>query len=53
MIEAVEVFKYLPVEAATDDSSVIKWTTAENMRELSRKYLNTNNYFCAYLQPEK
>ena len=53
MIEAVEVFKNLPVEAATDDSSVIKWTTAESMRELARKYLNTNNYFCAYLQPEK
>ncbi len=53
MIEAVEVFTYLPVEAAYDDTSVIKWTTAESMRELAQKYLNTKNYYCAFLEPEK
>ena len=53
MIEAIEVFKYLPAEAASDDTSVIKWTTAESMRDIAKKYLNTSNYFCAYLQPEK
>ena len=53
VIKAVEVFTYLPVEAAYDDTSVIKWTTAQSMREIAQKYLNTKNYYCAFLQPEK
>ena len=53
MLEAVEVLTYLPVEAVTDESSVIEWTTAESMRELAKKYFNTKNYFCGFLEPEK
>ena len=53
MIQAIEVFKDLPVDAISDDASVIEWTTAKSMQDAAKKYLNTNNYFCAFLEPEK
>ncbi|MBO4704814.1 MAG: insulinase family protein [Spirochaetaceae bacterium] len=52
MINAVEVFKYLPAEVIYDDNSVRTWTTAEYMRDLAKKYLKTDNYVCVFLEPE-
>ena len=53
VLNAIEVFKYMPLEAAYDSYSVIKWTTAESMQELANKYINTSNYTVVYLEPEK
>ena len=53
VLNAIEVFGYMPLEAAYDSYSVIKWTTAESMKELANKYLNLDNYTIAYLEPEK
>ncbi len=52
MINAVEVFKYLPAEVIYDDNSVRTWTTSEYMRDLAKKYLKTDNYVCVFLEPE-
>ena len=52
-MNAIEVFGYMPLEAAYDSYSVIKWTTAESMKELANKYFDMSNYVVAYLQPEK
>ena len=53
MINAVEVFKYMPAEVIYDDTSIRLWVTAESMRDLAKKYLKTDNYACVYLEPEK
>ena len=53
VLNAIEVFGYMPLEAAYDSYSVIKWTTAESMKELANKYFDMSNYVVAYLQPEK
>ena len=52
MINAVEVFKYLPADVIYDDNSVRTWTTSEYMRELAKKYLKTDNYVCVFLEPK-
>ena len=53
LIEDVEVFGYVPEDAEKAFDSIPKLTTAESMREAAQKYLNTSNYFCAFLEPEK
>lgn len=52
-LNAIEVYGYMPVEAACDASWVTDKTTAAAMQELAVKYLNTKNYVEVYLQPEK
>lgn len=53
MIEEIEAFNTYPVTALDEYDKVPSWTTAESMQETARKYLNTQNYFCAFLEPEK
>ena len=53
LIEDVEVFNYIPEEAEKAYDSIPTLTTVQSMREAARKYLNTQNYFCGYLEPEK
>ena len=52
MINAVEVLKYLPAEVIYDDTSIRLWVSAESMRDLAKKYINTDNYVCVFLEPE-
>ena len=52
MINAVEVLKYLPAEVIYDDTSIRLWVSAESMQDLAKKYLNTDNYVCVFLEPE-
>ncbi len=52
MINAVEVLKYLPAEVIYDDTSIRLWVSAESMRDLANKYINTDNYVCVFLEPE-
>jgi len=53
MINAVEVLSYLPAEVIYDDTSIRLWVTSESMRDLAKKYLNTDNYVRVFLEPEK
>lgn len=52
-LNAIEVYTYMPVEAALSFDWVTEKTTAKAMQELAAKYLNTNNYVSVYLEPEK
>ena len=52
-LNAIEVYGYMPLEAAYDDTTVIKATTADSMKAMANKYLNTSNYTVVYLEPEK
>ncbi|MCR4714248.1 MAG: insulinase family protein [Treponemataceae bacterium] len=52
MINAIEVLKYLPAEVIYDETSIRLWVTPESMRDLAKKYLNTDNYVCLFLEPE-
>lgn len=47
------IMNYLPVNAASDNTSVIKWTTEESIKQLLNKYFDENNYVTIYLKPEK
>ena len=52
-INAIEVLTYMPVAAACDPAWVTDKTTAQAMKDLAVKYLDTSNYVAVYLEPEK
>ena len=53
ILNAIEVLTYMPVEAAVDPAWVTDLTTAQSMKDLAVKYLDTSNYVAVYLEPEK
>lgn len=52
-IVAEYVFNYEPMWVSSDKTKVSTWVTAENLTETAKKYLNTENYVCVFLKPEK
>ena len=52
-INAIEVLTYMPVKAAIDPAWVTDKTTAQAMKDLAVKYLDTSNYVAVYLEPER
>ena len=52
-LNAIEVLTYMPVKAACDPAWVTDITTAQAMKDLAVKYLDTSNYAVVYLEPEK
>lgn len=54
LIQEAEVFNVSPEDPDPLFEEITKsLTTAESMREAARKYLDTSNYFCGFLEPEK
>lgn len=51
-INATKVLTYEPLSVAADVESVPSWTTPEELKKLANKYINTDNYICAFLKPE-
>ena len=49
---AILVFKYMPLEAAYDDTFGFKFITADYLKEQANKYLDTGKYICVSLKPE-
>ena len=52
-LNAIEVLTYMPVQAAVDPEWVTEKTTAQVMKDLAARYLDTSNYVVVYLEPEK
>ncbi len=49
---AILVFKYMPLEAAYDDTFGFKFITADYLKEQANRYLDTGKYICVSLKPE-
>lgn len=52
-ITSAFVFKTVKEDFTNNELTITKLTTSETMQELANKYLNTKNYVCVYLKPEK
>ena len=52
-LNATEVLTYMPVQAALTPEWVTEKTTAQVLKDLAVKYLDTSNYVVVYLEPEK
>ena len=53
VIASCMVFKYMPTEAAYDSAFGLRYITSEVLNEQAKKYLDTDNYVCVSLVPEK
>lgn len=47
------VFDYEPLWVSSDKTKASTWVTAENLKDSANRYLNTENYVCVFLKPEK
>lgn len=47
------VFENEPIWVSSDIEKVVNWISPEVMMEQAKKYLNTENYICVFLKPEK
>lgn len=47
------VFEIEPLWVSSDIEKIVNWISPEVMMEQAKKYLNTENYICVFLKPEK
>lgn len=47
------IFENEPIWVSSDIEKIVNWISPEVMMEQAKKYLNTENYICVFLKPEK